>query len=67
MILPEDIKHETFKTLVSKVNYGDIVEGQVVIAFAFVQAPKGFCSYWKVTAENCSKVHYLYTAEVSDV
>lgn len=49
---------------ISIVNYGDIKEGDLVKVLEFVQAPKGYCSFYKTTIDG-SKIHYLYTAEVT--
>lgn len=54
------------KKLTSKINYFDIKENDDIIAHEFVQADKGYCSFYKVTKEGSEKVHYMYTAEVSD-
>ena len=52
-------------TTISLVNYGDIKEGDTVELVDYEQAPKGYCSFYRVTPVGSTKVHYLYTAEVT--
>ena len=48
----------------SLVDYFDIKKGDVVCLIDYTIAPKGYCGFYRVTIDG-SKVHYLYTAEVS--